>query len=477
MIKYLFIILLFIPSFSFALPAFPGAEGHGSDTVGGRGGAVYIVDTLSDNPADGLTFREAVTATGARVVVFAISGTINLTSKLTISTPYLTIAGQTSPGGICITGNRTAVNTHDVVVRHIRFRIGSHGTADPDASRSFEVYGDGMYYPNAGYNIVVDHCSFSWAADTNVTVNSDAYNITFSWNIISDPLNVSDHPESPHGYGFLYWGKYTSAAPVRNYSLHHNYFAHSPGRVPDINYFGHLDAVNNVVFDTAGGRSAQVQPDDGADPLTVNFIHNYFKKGADNNATMYEARVTDNSGSYAGSGTIYMVGNLGANRTSQSDPEWSIGQSWTASLLDTSWQSLTPIYPSLVTATTMSEVYASTILNTVGATRPARDSVDASAVADFASGTSGYTDAADVVYPTSFPLLSGTVLVDADSDGMPDTWESANGTNPNVADDDVVIGSGDLAGYTNIEGYLSDLAGDIAPTISTISTGSYPLTQ
>jgi len=126
------------------LPAFPGAEGLGTSTVGGRGGTLYIVDTLSDNPADGVTFREACEATGPRYVAFSISGHIRLKTTITITSPYITIAGQTSPGGVDVSGGMFLITTHDVIVQHMRFRMSSDicDSITKPAVGNCETYGD-----------------------------------------------------------------------------------------------------------------------------------------------------------------------------------------------------------------------------------------------------------------------------------------------------------------------------------------------
>lgn len=471
---------LFMTTHLYALAAFPGAQGHGSDTIGGRGGTVYVVNTLSDDTDDGVTFRDAVTASGARIVVFAVSGNINLTSKLTISNPYLTIAGQTSPGGICITGARTAVNTHDVIITHMRFRIGSQGyivnggDVDPDKARSLEIYGDGMYYDNAGYNVIVDHCSFSWAADTNLSIAENAYDITVSWCMLSYPYQISSHSEGAvgHDYNMLLWGRYTDESPARMYTLHHNYFSHGGGRCPDINYNGYLESVNNVVFDTDGGKSPHLQSVTGTTTTpTADFIHNYFRKGDQNNEVMYEARYYNEAG-LTPSPIIYMTGCIGAYRTTQDDPQWAVGTSYTAVILPTDWRKETPVQTATVTPTTMSLTYAGEIVAACGATKPTRDSLDATVAANWTSVTSARVDEADITYPTDFPTFStsGDNPTDSDSDGMWDTTEVTLWGNITVHDADDVLSTE----YTSIEAYLHYLGGyqeSESPSTPTITGG------
>ena len=142
---------------SAAIPAFPGAEGAGALTPGGRGGRIFEVTHLGDYGPGSL--REAVEAEGPRIVIFRVSGIITLEKPLRISNPYITIAGQTSPGdGICIRGQTTEINGHDVVLRYLRFRRGNIDDRD-DALGGYPVG-----------NIIVDHCSASWGLDENLSL-------------------------------------------------------------------------------------------------------------------------------------------------------------------------------------------------------------------------------------------------------------------------------------------------------------------
>ena len=155
-------ILVLIPS-GFAadtpsVPAFPGAEGYGAMTRGGRGGKVILVTNLNDTGPGSL--RDACEAEGPRIVVFTVSGTITLESRLRISNPYITIAGQTAPGeGICIKKYPLSINASEVIIRYIRVRLGDESDADADAI-------SGRYHKN----IIIDHVSASWSVDETVSI-------------------------------------------------------------------------------------------------------------------------------------------------------------------------------------------------------------------------------------------------------------------------------------------------------------------
>lgn len=191
--------------------AFPSAEGFGARTVGGRGGRVIEVTNLNDSGPG--SFREAVAAKGPRTVVFRTGGTITLLSSITVINPYLTIAGQTAPGaGITLKNHPTnersplSIRTHDVIVRYIRSRPGPAATPTSTLDGIQTVGPDRLNGTTVGptnvYNIIIDHCSVSWAVDENLQV-SGTRDTTIQWNIIAEGLYKSVHPKGPHSRGLL----------------------------------------------------------------------------------------------------------------------------------------------------------------------------------------------------------------------------------------------------------------------------------
>src|SRR5580698_9931793 len=146
------------------VPAFPGAEGGGKFSFGGRGGKVYVVTSLADSGPG--TFREACEAAGPRIVVFNVAGIIHLQKPIYIEAPYITIDGHTAPGdGICIADNGLVDNVHDVVIRYMRFRRGN-----PDIFNRH-----GVHYGNPIGNIIIDHVSASWGSDQNIDTYRHLY--------------------------------------------------------------------------------------------------------------------------------------------------------------------------------------------------------------------------------------------------------------------------------------------------------------
>jgi hypothetical protein len=407
-----------------ALPSFPGAEGFGSTTPGGRGGRILEVTNLKDSGPGSL--REAVEAKGARIVVFRVSGTIPLESDLTIRNPNLTIAGQTAPGdGICLKNYKLMITANDVVVRHLRIRRGLvSGKAD-----------DGLGIAEAE-NVIVDHCSVSWTADEVVNTWHGAKNITIQWSIFSEGLH-----HRGHGFAATLGGM--------NASYHHNLLANCPGRNPSIGgnhqfQTRNMDYRNNVTFNW-GGRTV-----DGK-PSSVNIVNNYFKPGANSTALRF-AKIDDPTAYQAiGIGQWHISGNFmeGHEAISKDNKAGVTGE----------LQLMVPEPVEFAPVTTVSaQAVFPLVLADVGATLPKRDSVDTRIIEEVKTGknTQGKGVVLDPQEVGGWPeLASAEAPVDTDHDGMPDTWEKANGLNPSDASDGPKDRNGD--GYTNVEDYLNSL--------------------
>ncbi len=279
--------------------AFEGAEGGGKYSQGGRGGETYTVTTLEDTGEEG-SLRYAVEAKGPRIVQFAVSGEIHLKSELRIKNPYITILGQTAPDeGITIRDYNVYLDgTHDVIIRYMRFRLGDTSRKEEDALGGKRCS-----------NIIIDHCSVSWATDENLSIY-DCSNATISWCIISEALNTSVHHKGDHGYGGIWGG--------RNFTFHHNLLAHNNSRNPrfdhpviyngdDIIYFrGSVEFYNNVVYNWY--QKAIYGGEEG----WYNVVNNWFKPGPATKIVngeyleFYTSDITSHiPGSYYISGNVY----------------------------------------------------------------------------------------------------------------------------------------------------------------------------
>lgn len=450
LVQTLVLMLVFISSAAMAVSAFPGAEGFGANATGGRGGTILKVTNLNDSGAGSL--RAAVTASGARIVVFEVSGIINLASTLTISNPNITIAGQTSPGGILVTGYMTQIYASNVIVRHMRFRVGSHRIgdgADPETLDSLDIWG-----PDTGSsyheNIIVDHCSVGWGVDENFSTAYRLRKVTIQWNLIHEGLTNAGHPKGQHSKGLFVWGKYS---PNMTISMHHNFLAHNYDRNPLVNTGDGtliVDAVNNVTYNFFGGYAMGTEENGNK----VNWVHNYVKRGPSSNATLYEIFHEASAGGPIP--LLYVKGNIGVSRTAQGGSEWTAQASWQPNLLNTGWRSDTPWPAAPVTTTTMTSAYAASIVANAGATKPSRDSADAAMATQYNAANGGYRT--NVSYPSDFPTYSNpSPPTDTDGDGMPDTWETSKGLN-NSSNDSAADRDSD--GYTNIEEYINYMAGD-----------------
>jgi len=441
--RIIFILTVIVPSMVKAtaarIPAFPGAEGFGSYAIGGRGGKVYEVTNLSDSGPGSL--RAAVEASGPRIVVFCVSGNIELESSLTIRQPYITIAGQTAPGdGICLKNYPLIISTDQVVVRYLRCRPGDNMGKEVDALSI-----------TAGKNIIVDHCSASWSVDETLSASTGGQldKVTVQWCMITESLNCSAHHKGCHGYGSLIRGSWGNG-----YSFHRNLYAHHSARLPrpgnynnrDRDPYGFIfDFRNNVIYNWAGSYAGyNSDGSNGTDSITkMNFVGNYYKKGP-NSKDSFAFRET------ATSSRAYFDGNC-MNGIFPRDP-WSlvIFRGFSESQ-ETAYKQSEPIPVATVTTDDAITAYEK-VLAGAGAIYPVRDDVDTRVINDVINGTGGIIDDEDEV--GGWPELKSTAPPpDSDHDGIPDDWEREIGLDPNDVRDGAKDRDGD--GYTNIEEYLN----------------------
>jgi hypothetical protein len=455
--------------------AFSGAEGHGRFARGGRGGRVIHVTSLADyitgeTPIPG-TLRYAVEVeTGPRVIVFDVGGLITVRQRLTLASPYVTIAGQTAPGkGICLAEWPLGLSgSNDSVVRHIRNRPGNISGQTID--------GGGL----AGCNYsIMDHCSISWSIDEGFSSRS-AKNITLQATLISEALNIAGHQNYPagtaHGYAATIGGD--------KGSFHHNLLAHCEGRNWSMgggldssgNFAGRLDIRNNVVYNWRNRTT-----DGGAHE--VNFVNNYYKPGA---ATTLFTALNPTYDNFPGTQQYYMSGNVMPGRFDESNQAAgrTVAGSNGGSLPTTYdvWVAA-PFFPSEVTTQTAVAAYKR-VLSDVGTNRPRIDDHDLRVIQETLTGTYTYTGTGtyggypglpnsqtDVGGWENYPADVRTTDWDTDGDGLPDWWERIQGTNTASTSGDFSDANADPDnnGYTRLDDYLAWMA---LPHIQAISGGT-----
>lgn len=433
--------------------AFPGAEGFGKYTTGGRGGKVFIVSNLNDNGPG--SFREAAEAKGSRMIVFAVSGTVHLDTKLSIKAD-VTIAGQTAPGdGICLADNSVSLGGDNIIVRYLRFRMGDRyqNGGMVDGSGGDDAFG-GIHKKN----IIIDHCSMSWSTDEVFSVYGGD-STTLQWNLIAEPLNYSYHFEKGdsdfehHGYGAIWGGRHSS--------FHHNLFAHCNSRNPRFDGIRNIpeencDYRNNVIYDW-GGNS--VYAGEGG---SYNIINNYYKYGPSTYINVRYRIVTPYKLPNIPFGKFCVKGNY-VDGWPNVTADNSLGVIFNQGTEEDRRTFLVPDEFSAEPVTTQpAEEAYELILKNVGAILPARDTLDERIINDVKNRTGRFIDVQGgyphgTVYEktiNAWPFLNSLPAPqDTDNDGMSDEWEKKKGLNPNDPSDASGIKLHSF--YTNIEVYIN----------------------
>jgi hypothetical protein len=441
--------------------AFPTAGGYGRFARGGRGGRVVEVTTRDDDGPGSLRYA-LETEKGPRTVVFRVGGVIPLESKLVIPNDGgdVYVAGQTAPGdGICVTRYAFGIlGADDVIIRNIRTRVGDY------CKQSM----DGMGMASAD-RCIIDHCSISWSIDEGHS-SRGAKNITFQRNIISEALNNSYHYDADdrtqterHSFAASIGGHFSSYL----YNLH----AHCTGRNWSLaggleqdakTYAGYTEIINNIVYNwrdrTTDGGVRQ-----------CNFVGNYYKAGPVS-TLMQLASIDGDELNTGDMQKAYITGNKMVNRSgsvvvSPTSDNWSKCISKFNSVAQV--RSNSPLFPISVTPMSADEAYSDVLAN-VGANRPKQDAIDVRIIKEVRDGTATYSGSKDGLRGIidsqndagGYPKMSGgTPPEDSDHDGMPDEWEREHGLNPENADDRNNMNLS-KDGYTSLEMYLNELAGD-----------------
>lgn len=413
------------------IPAFPGAEGFGADTPGGRGGRVIVVRNLNDSGPGSL--REAVETEGPRIVVFAVSGIIDLKSPLRVMEPYLTLAGQSAPApGVCLRGEGLRIETHDVVVRHLRSRPGEGLGREVDA----------ISIGGAARRVVLDHCSATWSVDEALSPSGAIGDVTVQWCLIGEALRRSVHSKGEHGYGSL-------VRAAGGVTLHHNLWVKNTARNPRLgdNYgrppWPVFDVRNNVMALWGAVCSGMT-----GDRLQANYVGNYLKPGPESvrRPPIVLTQTADVE--------FYLSGNLveGWPEFAENDGRFFTPQEAGGRPL---FRLAAAPFPAPPVRTSPARQAYEEVLAGAGATRPVRDAVDARLVEEVRRGAGRIIDSTREA--GGWPDYGAAAAPpDADSDGMPDVWERARGFDPRDPADAAADRDGD--GYTNIEEYLNALA-------------------
>jgi len=403
-----------------ALPVFPGAEGFGTDTPAGRGGAVLRVTSLeSAGPG---TLRAALETPGPRVVVFEAGGGIRLSEPLTIPHPFVTVAGEPAPPpGITLTGAGLVIATHDALVRHLRIRVGDRMPGPPgDARDGLSVYpgGDGQ-----AFNVVVDHCSVGWAVDEGASHwGAGVRDVTFSGCIFSENLSHSIHPEGEHSKGLLLGDH------GRRIAVAGCLFAHNDERNPYVKGDVSALVVNNLVYNPR--RNAMHVGDyNSSGPSLTAFMGNVLKPGPDTRRGVPLVTVHVHTQRTA---VVGMFDNLCPGRAEWGEWAWSTRRVNLARLEDS------PVRVSPLTVRPAATV-ADWVLAHAGARPADRDAVDTRVVDEVRTGAGRIIDSQEQV---------GGMPQDA-ATRRPLELPPAPG-----ADDD-------RDGYTNLEEWLHAQAGEV----------------
>lgn len=441
-------------------PAFPGAEGFGSNTPGGRFGKVLIVTNLNDttdiNHPDYVgSLRWALEHSwendngnpygDRRFIVFNVSGTINLVDKLYVRFPFVTIAGQSSPGGILLKGEELAIATHDVIVRGIRIRVGDKGT--PTCCR------DGVsistYYASSDvYNVVIDHSSISWAVDENLSIwndptsEYDLHDITVQWNIISHGLDDSIHVDEGAEDGVF--DSHSMGLIVgdlgRNITLHHNLFALNEGRNPRVNGIDGMEIFNNVIY---GWGFAGLEF--GSSNIKAHVFGNYFK--ALDHSSSEEIYIP---GDISSGSSIFLSDNFVDDI--RFDPEFSNVR---VLLPENFLIAREEIFDGSRYKRVSSQNAYDVVIEYAGSMVPVRDAIDKQVIEDVENRTGKIIDSQSELGGWPDVDHVDRPVTDADKDGIPDEWEIAHGLDPENPADSNSTDFLSPGGYTWLEEYVN----------------------
>jgi len=444
------------------VPAFPGAQGGGAAAIGGRGALICEVLNLNDSGQNSL--RDCLTRSDARTVVFRTAGIIWLRTGIHVTNPYITIAGQTAPGGGITLGGKLMnkdsmiyIETHDVVVRYVHLRVGTGPGHFPAGIGGVT----GFFVGNADvYNIIFDHISISWTDNKPVTIWANygpgVRNFTMQWTMTNEGF-------AGHAVGSSTGNENGTFNAFTDLDFHHNFWSNHSHRLP-LTTQRTMHMVNNIIYNWSYYATAT------EGPQRSDIVGNLYKPGPYYpRAYKYEMlfNTTGGASRFTGIPSIYLLGNKGPNQPNSSGDQWTMANINTgengapAGPIPVNWRRSTPLpaeqFPIIVDDVNSLE---NIVLPTVGASQrldcsgnwvPNRDLVDTRLIIEYKTGTGMIPRSESDVggFPTADP---GTPCADSDHDGMPDAWEIAHGLNPNDPSDGPKLNPD---GYTNLEYFLN----------------------
>jgi Ca2+-binding RTX toxin-like protein len=427
-----------------------GIEGYGAGATGGLGGAIIHVTNLNDSGAGSL--RAALEASGTRTIVFDVSGSIDLKSQILVTNGDVTIAGQTAPGeGITLQDDRIRIKASDVVIQGLKFRPGDENDGASADDR------DGLMIGTTDFtvkDVVVDHCSFSWSVDENLTINGSVANVTISNNIVAEGLSHSLHSKGEHSKGMLIsnWSQ-TGGDEDNHITVTKNLFADNMDRNPEIRAGQEIEIVNNYIYG-AGRYDRSIAIGGGTNgtlDTTVHVIGNVIDAGAGSTNTSKNPISLTTMGALS---AVYLEDNLAVERKTD-----AAGNQVQTSLVNNTggakYVTSTEAFQSSNVTVLDSTQVADHVLANAGANPFARDSIDARIVESVIEGTGKLVDTTASVggQSTTAPVKAAQ---DFDRDGMPDWFENLYGLDAKTADS---WADKDRDGHSNMAEYLAGLYG------------------
>ncbi|MFC1504678.1 CARDB domain-containing protein, partial [Spirochaetota bacterium] len=416
--------------------AFSSAYGFGADTPGGRGGKVYKVVNLGDSGTG--SFRWAVSQSTPRIIIFNVGGIIGLTSNIDIIHPYITIAGQTAPGdGIVLKNGGIHIKTHDVIIRHLSSRPGDLPGQDYESR-------DALSISSGAHHVIIDHTTLAWSTDEVLGFQESGYSdVTVQWCIIAEPLHCSNHPEGCHGYNVLLGGR----EPVvsKNVTMHHNLLAYAIDRNPRVQGVNVLDYRNNVTYGCRWAANVSLSS------ARINMVDNLYQDAMFNVYPSYIAMNYDDT-----EFKVYAAGNKKDDGTD-------------VNKLESKNVSSVPFSAPSIPQDPLSSLFT-VVTSDAGAIKPKRDPIDERLINRINSQGSGYINSPNDVGGYTGIAQAQTTRIDSDSDGLPDSWEDSHWLDKN---DPLDANKTAPNGYTHIENWINELAGEGYAYPTPIGTATY----